>query len=394
MGVVGVEFASLEQGPDDGRAEDEEADGGGDGEQEDEAERAGDGAAEIVHVAAGRAARDGWQRGSADGDAEETEGELHEAEGIAEPAHAAVDLRGEAGIDHDVDLDGGAAEDGRAHEAEDLAEAGVGPIDGRAIGEAAAGECGDLRSELNEAAGEDAPGHAFDGGDAEVGAGDETEREADGERADVKQGRRQRGEGKLVTGVQDAHRLRGQGDEQQERAHNAGETDGEFVLAFKLAEAGGEEVHHLRGEDHADKAEETDDEDDGGGDEVGEMGGFFLRFLVQRFYESGDEGGAESAFGEEVAGEVRDAEAEDVGVVSSGGAEVMSERDFANQAGDTAGEDGDTGDPGRTGYRLTGRYRAGNLGGMAAHLRSVLFKEMGDRDNGFVVVVDGKFLIG
>ena len=81
-------------------------------------------------------------------------------------------------------------------------------------------------------------------------------------------------------------------------------------------------------------------------------------------------------------------------VVFSSDGKTSSERDFANQPSDAAGEDGDTGDPGRTGYRLARRYWAGNLGGITAHSRSVLFQEMGDRDDSFVVIVDGKFLVG
>jgi hypothetical protein len=57
-----------------------------------------------------------------------------------------------------------------------------------------------------------------------------------------------------------------------------------------LPEAGGEQVDHFGGEEHAEQAEGADDEHDGRGDEVGEVGGFGAGFFLQRFDKSGDEG--------------------------------------------------------------------------------------------------------
>jgi hypothetical protein len=59
LGVVAVELAAFEERTDDGVADDEQAGGGRNREQEDEAERLRERAAEVVHIAVGGGTGDG-----------------------------------------------------------------------------------------------------------------------------------------------------------------------------------------------------------------------------------------------------------------------------------------------------------------------------------------------
>lgn len=95
-----------------------------------------------------------------------------------------------------------------------------------------------------------------------------------------------------------------------------------------------------------------------------EAGGFLAAAGGERLGEGGDEGRGQGAFGKQVAGEVGDAEAEQKGVVDEAGAEDAGEDDFAEQAGDAAGENGER-DDARRAHDIIGRRRvleAGNLG--------------------------------
>ena len=64
------------------------------------------------------------------------------------------------------------------------------------------------------------------------------------------------------------------------------------------------------------------------------LGCFLAALLRQRLGEDGDKGRRQRAFGEQVAREIGDAEAEQEGVVDEAGAEQAGHDDFAQESGD------------------------------------------------------------
>ena len=87
-------------------------------------------------------------------------------------------------------------------------------------------------------------------------------------------------------------------------------------------------------EDDAEQTEQADDDDQGRGHQIRQQRGFLAAFLRQRLREDGDEGGRERAFGEQVAREIGNAEAQQKRVVDEAGAEQARHDDFAQQSGD------------------------------------------------------------
>ena len=89
-----------------------------------------------------------------------------------------------------------------------------------------------------------------------------------------------------------------------------------------------------RREDDSEQTEQADDDDQGRGDQVRQQGGLFAAFVRQRLREDGDEGGGERAFGEQVARQIGNAEAQQKRVVDEAGAEQARHDDFAQQSRD------------------------------------------------------------
>ena len=123
---------------------------------------------------------------------------------------------------------------------------------------------------------------------------------------------------------------------------------GEIEFAGHVVESFGQQVDERGAEDDSQNAEHADDENQRGGDQVGKNGGFLAALLRQGLAEDGDEGGRERAFGEQVAREIGDAEAQQEGVVDEAGPEQAGHHDFAQQARDAGhghGHGDDAGGP-------------------------------------------------
>ena len=87
-------------------------------------------------------------------------------------------------------------------------------------------------------------------------------------------------------------------------------------------------------EDDAQHAKHADDQDQRGSDQIGKHRRFFSPFLRQRLREDGDERRGKRAFGEQIASEIGNAEAQQERVVDEPGAEQPRHHHFAHQSGD------------------------------------------------------------
>src|SRR5579883_212062 len=259
MGVEAREMATLEDKPDHAVAEDGKADRRGNREQEGRHERARERIAKLSQVSLGGTAGDAGQHGGPQGDAEEADGKLHEAERIGEPAYGSVDdmARGvanagrEVGVHQQIEMNGSAADECRAHEGEDAADAFVLRVPARPPCEPSTPDRGQLEQKLGDAAANDADRHAFDRADAEPRTEPVTERKPKEDGAEVEYRGGDGGHAKTVAGVQNALRLRREGEQQQKRKHGPGEANGKLPFAGYRVIAGREHVHEPRSKDDA-----------------------------------------------------------------------------------------------------------------------------------------------
>ena len=336
------------------------------GEQKYQAQRAAQSAAELLHGAGRRAARDGGQRGRGDGHPEQSQRQLHEAKRIEKPTHRTVhhvagrvgNAGGEGGIHKYVHLHGGVAEDGRTHQGEDAPQTGMRPIQGGPEHESAAGEAGNLAQQLHGATEDDSIGHAHNGLNAEIRSGPEAGRESEQQRSDVKESRRQRGHAEAVVGIQNSHCLGGQRHQQQEREHGASERGGELGLAGHLGEFSREQLDQLRAPNHTRRADRAHGQQQDGGHKVREVGSLPLSLGGQVGGEGGDKGGRQRALGEQIACEVGNAKADDKRVIGHAGAEQPGHGDLTSQSGEAAEEDRRRHHAGRA-HHIVLRRRAG-----------------------------------
>ena len=120
----------------------------------------------------------------------------------------------------------------------------------------------------------------------------------------------------------------------RKREHDARQLHCELEFSGYLVEAGREQIHPGRREDDSEKTEQADDNDEGRGHQIRQQRGFLAAFMRQRLREDGDEGGRERAFGEKVARQIGNAEAEQKCVVDEAGAKQARHDDFAQKSGD------------------------------------------------------------
>jgi hypothetical protein len=80
---------------------------------------------------------------------------------------------------------------------------------------------------------------------------EKSQRQPEGERADVEERRRKRWHTELIARVQHAHRLSRQRHQQQKREHDAREFDGQLEFSGDFREAGSQQLNERRAEDHA-----------------------------------------------------------------------------------------------------------------------------------------------
>ncbi len=217
-----------------------------------------------------------------------------------------------------------------------------------------------MPDQLQSAAQHYADRHACDGLEPQVRPQDVAEDQAEGHRSDVEKSGGQCGNGEPVARVQHAHGLRGQRHQQQEGEHDARQLHRQLEFSGHLVETGSEQIHPGGREDDAEQTEQADDDDEGGGHQVREQRGFLAAFVLQRLGEDGDEGGGERAFGEEVARQIGNAEAQQKRVVDEARAEQARHDDFAQQSGDARHGHRHRDHPGRPDHAL-GRRRIVNL---------------------------------
>ena len=143
----------LVQQGNDWLGEADQADGGGDRQEERQPQGSGQGAPKGLVIAPGRAFADQRQGHRRNGYPEDAQGELHQAERVVEPGTRAVlEVAGERGVDHDVDLHRARGDNRRAHQAQDGPHALVAPLEVWHETVARPVQAGKLHDQLQQAA--------------------------------------------------------------------------------------------------------------------------------------------------------------------------------------------------------------------------------------------------
>ena len=235
--VVRVKAATVEESGDDGRREDNQADGGSAADKESPAQRPVQRAHELAVIGGGTQRAQARQDDGSEGDANQADRQFNQAVGVIEPGDAARDQpRGEIGVNQHGQLADGGAEQRRQHQFEDAAHAAVLPTPAWAQQHPAFIEKRQLQCQLRHAAQKHRPSelHAIQsfGRRAVV-----MPPEGGGNQGDIEQHRGQRRNAELAEGVEHAARHRRQRNQQDVGKHDAQHIAGEDELVGELAEA-------------------------------------------------------------------------------------------------------------------------------------------------------------
>ena len=139
-------------------------------------------------------------------------------------------------------------------------------------------------------------------------------------------------------GIQHSHGERRQRDHGQEGEHDPRQDGGEFGFAGDLTKPGRDDSHQPWREEHAGNGDESEDEDQCVQDEIGQTPGCLIAFLGKLLGKCGDERRRQSAFGEQIAQQIGDAERRDKRVEFAMGSEQSREHLFADETEHTAAQ--------------------------------------------------------
>ena len=183
-------------------------------------------------------------------------------------------------------------------------------------------ECRHLHGKLRDPAEQHAEAPAVERPLTKVGVmpilmrlGDPREERAADDRNDVEDRAGAGRQAEDIPRIEHAHRDRRDGDEEDEGKEQSRHRDGHGELAGNLMEPVTGEIDHERRKGDAHQADDAEDEDERGEDELRQFPRGVRPFLGPRLRERGGEGGGKRALGEEIAEKIRDAECreEDVG---------------------------------------------------------------------------------
>ena len=223
-------------------------------------------------------------------------------------------------------------------------------------------QAGHLPEQLPRASQHHAVRHAFDGAETDPRPNQITQHQPEAQRADVEESRRQRRHAELIARVQNSHGLRRQRHQQQKWEHDARQ----FHRQLKFSGNGGkpwrEHRDQRRTEDHAQHAQHSHHQQQRRCYQVRKLGGFLLPFCGKVFGEDRHEGRGQRALGEQIAREVRNAEAEKECVVDLAGAEQAGHGDLANEPRDAAQKDSSRNHSRRPHQALVFRIRGSGSG--------------------------------
>jgi hypothetical protein len=177
--------------------------------------------------------------------------------------------------------------------------------------------------------------------------GSEAQRTCD--RRDVEHRRRQRRDEEAVERIQHAHHRRGEGEQRQERQHDAREVGRQCQLAGDEAELGGDRAGDGRGEQNPEQRQHACHDEQRIHDQAAEPPRGVTTLQAQDASKGRYEGGGHGPFGEQVTQEIRYPEGDVESVHLGPGTEHCGQHGFPGDAEHAAGHGRNADEPGGAG---------------------------------------------